>query len=87
MTIDIDELLSKGVPVPEKGETLFSSEEDWWHNACLNWCRAPRELYTIGYKEAADLLVLVRLHRPHLEKSQLGIEPRDLGAHGPRHRV
>ena len=41
---------------PEKGDLLFTSGDDWWHNACLD--RFPNwELYTIGYKTAADVLV------------------------------
>ncbi len=37
--------------------SLFASQKDWWHNACLNWARDPLELYVVGYREAAELLV------------------------------
>jgi len=35
----------------------FASQEDWWNNACLNWCHNGWSLYASGYKEAADRLV------------------------------
>ena len=41
----------------EKGDQLFISGRDWWHNACLNYLPDDWELYTIGYKQAADVLV------------------------------
>lgn len=41
---------------PKKGEQLFRSDTDWWHNACLNYCPDSYELYTLGYKRAGDLL-------------------------------
>lgn len=41
---------------PKKGEQLFKSDIDRWHNACLNYCHDSYELYTLGYKRAADLL-------------------------------
>ena len=42
---------------PEKGDLLFTSGDDWWHNACLNYLDDDWELYVIGYKKAADFLV------------------------------
>jgi hypothetical protein len=42
---------------PEKGDLLFTSGDDWWHNACLNYMFDDWELYVIGYKKAADALV------------------------------
>jgi hypothetical protein len=38
-------------------EPLFTSADDWQCNARLNWSDDPLELYAIGYKEAADILV------------------------------
>jgi len=35
--------------------TLFKADNDWQHNACLNW--ASWDVYADGYKEAADRLV------------------------------
>lgn len=54
--VDWMELLEPpALPSPE--DNLFSSQEDWWNNACLNWCHDGWGLYASGYKEAADLLV------------------------------
>ncbi len=36
---------------------LFSSDQDRHCNTCLNWTHDALELYTLGYKEAADSLV------------------------------
>lgn len=41
---------------PEKNDNLFVAGDDWKNNACLNWSHSEWELYTIGYKEAADNL-------------------------------
>lgn len=38
-------------------DAFFSSQEDWWNNACLNCYLDGWGLYASGYKEAADLLV------------------------------
>ncbi len=43
--------------LPSPKDNLFSSQEDWWNNACLNWNHDGWALYACGYKEAADLLV------------------------------
>jgi hypothetical protein len=43
------------LPSPE--DRLFTSQEDWWNNACLNWCHDGWGLYASGYKDAADFLV------------------------------
>ena len=45
------------VAFPSAEDKLFTSQEDWWTNACLNWCNDGWGLYATGYKEAADLLV------------------------------
>lgn len=42
---------------PRKGEQLFTSDSDWWHNACLNYLKDHWNSYADGYKKAADLLV------------------------------
>lgn len=42
--------------MPSSDDRLFVSQEDWWNNACLNWCHDGWTLYSLGYKEAADLL-------------------------------
>lgn len=44
-------------PRPRKGEVLFTSGNDWWHNACLNYMGTDWGLYAIGYKQAGDALV------------------------------
>jgi hypothetical protein len=38
-------------------DPIFKSGEDWRYNACLNCSNDQLEVYTIGYKEAADRLV------------------------------
>lgn len=43
--------------LPAAGDSLFEPQDDWWHNACLNYSHEQWTLYAIGYKEAADLLV------------------------------
>jgi hypothetical protein len=42
---------------PEKGDKLFSSGDDWWNNACLNYNIDDWELYIGGYKKAGEILV------------------------------
>lgn len=37
--------------------SLFSGDEDWQANACLNWAHDSLGLYIEGYREAADNLV------------------------------
>lgn len=44
-------------PLPSKDDKLFTTAEDWWNNACLNYVRNGWTLYTLGYKNAADILV------------------------------
>lgn len=39
-------------------EPIFTSDQDWHCNACLNWSHDALELYVLGYKEAADRLVI-----------------------------
>lgn len=36
---------------------LFTSAEDVYNNACVNWSHDPLELYATAYKEAAEKLV------------------------------
>lgn len=43
--------------LPSPSDQLFSSQEDWWNNACMNWSSSGWSLYASGYKEAADALV------------------------------
>lgn len=37
--------------------SLFSGDNDWKANACLNWSPDSLGLYIEGYREAADKLV------------------------------
>jgi hypothetical protein len=50
-----------GIPelpgMPSSHDQLFSNQEDWWNNACMNWSSSGWSLYATGYKEAADALV------------------------------
>ena len=50
-----------GIPelpgLPTSEDQLFSTQEDWWNNACMNWSSSGWSLYASGYKEAADALV------------------------------
>jgi len=41
----------------QKGNALFKSDSDWWHNACLSFNGIDINAYPIGYKQAADFLV------------------------------
>lgn len=49
--------LLKPPPLPSADDKLFTTAEDWWNNACLNWLPSGWDLYATGYKDAADLLV------------------------------
>jgi hypothetical protein len=51
------ETLADFPPLPSKDDKLFTTAEDWWNNACLNYSRDGWTLYALGYKDAADLLV------------------------------
>jgi len=42
---------------PKKGEQLFRSDLSDHSNACLNFMNNQFDLYAVGYKRAADLLV------------------------------
>lgn len=53
--VDWIELLARP-ELPSAQDHLFTSKEDPWNNACLNWCHDGWGLYTSGYKDAADLL-------------------------------
>ncbi len=44
-------------PLPDPSDTLFTSAEDWWNNACLNYFHDGWAIYADGYKDAADILV------------------------------
>jgi hypothetical protein len=45
------------LPRPQKGDLLFAVDDDWWHNACLNFLGKDWGLYATGYKQAGDILV------------------------------
>jgi hypothetical protein len=49
--------LTRPSELPSAGDQLFCTQEDWWNNACVNWCRDGWSLYARGYKDAADHLV------------------------------
>lgn len=42
---------------PSAEDKLFTTAEDWWNNACLNFISSGWAAYSAGYKEAADILV------------------------------
>lgn len=52
--------------IPQKGDKLFQADNNsnWWHNACLNFFHNNWDLYAIGYKDAADILVQAVLKAP-----------------------
>ncbi len=52
------ELLADVLPLPSRDDKLFTTAEDWWNNACFNSSHDGWTLYALGYKDAADLLVL-----------------------------
>lgn len=41
---------------PEKGDKLFTSGDDWWHNASLNYSSDDWGAYISGYKRSGDIL-------------------------------
>lgn len=45
------------VKFPEATDKLFTTQEDWWNNACVNWCWDEWGIYADGYKDAANILV------------------------------
>lgn len=45
------------IPWPRKGDKLFKSNVDWWHNACLNHMDKDLCTYAFCYKLAGDRLV------------------------------
>ncbi len=56
---------AEALPWPRKGDTLFDSADDWYHNARVNWLPDGWDAYAIGYKRAGDILVghIVDMHR------------------------
>jgi len=48
--------LTRSPGLPEDTDLLFTSQDDWWNNACVNWQRDGWGAYARGYKEAADIL-------------------------------
>jgi hypothetical protein len=55
----IDDDLNSPVDLryPQKGDVLFESAEDWYHNACINLRFFNWDWYASGYKHAGDVLV------------------------------
>jgi len=45
------------LPWPKKGDVLFDSADDWYHNACINLRFFNWDVYASGYKHAGDVLV------------------------------
>ena len=41
---------------PTKVDRVFTSEGDWWNNACLNFLPNGWSVYAFGYKEAGDVI-------------------------------
>lgn len=50
-------MIDSSLPWPRKGDKLFKVDDDWWHNACLNYLPDNWNSYAEGYKRAGDLLV------------------------------
>jgi len=50
-------MFDNDIPWPRKGDQLFKVDDDWWHNACLNYLHDGWILYADAYKCAGDLLV------------------------------
>jgi len=48
-----------------KGDAFFSSADDWYHNACVNWLPDAWDAYATGYMRAGNILVdhIVDTHR------------------------
>lgn len=60
----------ENIVLPEKGDLLFTSGDDWWHNACLNYMLDDSEFYVDGYKMAADVLV-AQIKKKHQDQDFL----------------
>ena len=41
---------------PSSEDQLFSTQEDWWNNACMNWSSSGWSLYASGYKSVLEVL-------------------------------
>lgn len=54
---DLDESLSHQINPPDTHDAFFSKHDDWQNNACVNWSNGC-DIYTEGYKQAADILVM-----------------------------
>lgn len=63
--IDLSEIPE--IPWPRKGDTLFKQAEDSRQNACLQWMGGAFSAYTIGYREAADILLKHVLDDPRCQ--------------------
>ena len=50
-------MFDNDIPWPRNGDQLFKVDDDWWHNACLNYLHDGWTLYADAYKRAGDLLV------------------------------
>ena len=57
MSDNREDLVYSETRLPSTDDKLFAEASDWWMNACLDWSHDPSELYIVGYKDAADLLV------------------------------
>ena len=44
-------------PLPKGTDKFFTSEGDWWTNACLNYLPDGWGTYALGYRKAADIIV------------------------------
>lgn len=53
---------------PREDDQLFKKDEDWWHNACLNYIYDNLGLYIDGYKHASNLLV------EHIKEDRVDID-------------
>lgn len=76
-------------PWPEKGDQLFTSGQDWWHNACLNYlhqgCTVLKnadiienimKVHTVVKKSKADIMDLVFTQNIKGKAAQFGKDMR-----------
>jgi hypothetical protein len=45
------------ISLPKPEDKLFTSQDDWWNNACIDWASDKWYIYSDGYKEAGDMIV------------------------------
>ncbi|KWH11056.1 hypothetical protein WT58_07700 [Burkholderia territorii] len=59
----IEPLAQTKLPSEFAGQQLFVQGEDWHNNAMLGWTTFPWDVYSVGYKDTAEVLVAELIER------------------------